>query len=120
MSSQGTKGITRIVNAFFFSLKGFKAAYVNEAAFRQELFLSLVLIPTAFWLGETGLEKAILIATVLIVLMVELLNSGIEAVVDRVGTDHHELSGIAKDVGSAAVFVSLLNVLLVWGLILLL
>ncbi|MCG8324988.1 MAG: diacylglycerol kinase [Thiotrichales bacterium] len=119
MASQGTTGLTRIINAFFFSMQGIKAAYSNEAAFRQELFLTLVLLPLGLWLGETGLEKAVLIGTLFLVLIVELLNSGIEAAIDRIGPEHHELSGIAKDIGSASVFMSLLNVVVVWVLILL-
>ncbi len=117
MGSQSVTGLRRVINAFFFSMKGLRAAYVNEAAFRQELMLSIFLIPAALWLGETGLEKALLTSTVLLVLIVELINSGIEAVVDRFGGEHHELSGMAKDVGSAAVFIALANVVLVWVLI---
>ena len=119
MASQGTRGLKRIIHAFCFSMKGFKAAYKNEEAFRQEVFLSIILIPAGLWLGQNGLERAILTASVLLVLMVELLNTGIEVVVDRVGKEHHELSGMAKDIGSAAVFVSLMNVLLVWLLVIL-
>ena len=117
MASQGTTGLTRIIKAFFYSMKGIKAAWVNEAAFRQELFLAIVLLPIGLWLGDGGLEKAMLVTTLFIVLIVELLNSGIEAVVDRVGTEHHELSGMAKDIASASVFMSLLNVVVVWGLV---
>ena len=110
-------GLKRIVNATFFSVAGLRAAWRNEAAFRQECLLALVLTPTALWLGQTGAERALLIATVWLVLIVELLNSAVEAVVDRVGTDHHKLSGRAKDLGSAGVFVSLLLALVVWALI---
>ena len=99
-------------------MQGIKAAFVNEAAFRQELILALILLPLAIWLGETGLEKAVLISSLLLVLIVELMNSGIEAIVDRIGSERHELSGRAKDIGSAAVLISLINVVAVWGLVL--
>lgn len=117
MASQGTTGLTRIIKAFFYSMQGIKAAFVNEAAFRQELALVVVLFPIGLWLGETGLEKAVLTGVLILVLIVELLNSGIEAAIDRIGPEHHELSGIAKDIGSASVFMSLLNVVVVWGLV---
>ena len=117
MGKPGNTGLRRIINATFFSLAGLRAAWRNEAAFRQESLLCAVLIPTAFWLGETAVERSLLIGVCLLVLVVELLNSGIEAVVDRVGAEHHELSGQAKDLGSAAVFVSLALVLVVWGLV---
>ncbi len=118
MATQGTKGLKRILKAFSFSVKGLKASYKNEAAFRQELFLSIILIPLALWLGETGVEKAVLISVVLLVLIVELFNTGIEAIVDRIGKEHHVLSGMAKDVGSAAVLIALINVCVVWILVL--
>ena len=102
----------------FYSFRGFSAAFRNEAAFRQELGLAVVLAPIGIWLGTTGVERALLVGSLLLVLMVELLNSGIEAVVDRVGLERHELSGMAKDIGSAAVFVSLMNVLVIWALVL--
>lgn len=110
-------GFRRIVNATFFSFAGLKAAWRNEAAFRQEVLLALVLTPTAFWLGRSAVERALLVGTCWLVLIVELLNSAVEATVDRVGTDHHKLSGRAKDLGSAAVFVSLMLTLLVWVLV---
>ena len=116
MKKQNT-GLRRIVNATFFSLAGLRAAWRHEAAFRQECLLALVLTPTAFWLGRTAVERSLLIGTVWLVLIVELLNSAVEAVVDRVGTDHHKLSGQAKDLGSAGVFVSLLLTLIVWTMI---
>ena len=118
MASQGPKGITRIVKATQYSWQGFKAAFHNEEAFRQEIFLAVILIPLGFYLGSTGLEKALLISVILIILIVELLNSGIEAIVDRVSTDHHELSGRAKDIGSAAVLLSLVNAAVVWAFVL--
>jgi diacylglycerol kinase (ATP) len=111
-------GLKRVWNAMFYSFRGFSAAFRNEAAFRQELGLAVVLTPIGIWLGTTGVERALLVGSLLLVLMVELLNSGIEAVVDRVGLERHELSGMAKDIGSAAVFVSLMNVVVVWALVL--
>ena len=116
MKKQNT-GIKRVVNATFFSIAGLRAAWRNEAAFRQECVLAAVMTPAAFWLGQTAVERALLIGTVWLVLIVELLNSAVEATVDRVGTDHHKLSGRAKDLGSAGVFVSLALVLLVWSMI---
>ena len=109
----------RIVRATRYSLAGLRSAIRDEAAFRQELILALVLIPVAVWLGDNGIERALMIASLLVVLIVELLNSAIEAVVDRIGTEPHDLSGRAKDLGSAAVFISLIMVPVVWGLVLL-
>lgn len=100
-----------------FSTQGLVAAWKNEAAFRQELTLVALLLPVAIWLGQNALERAVLIGCLLLVVLVELLNSAIEAAVDRHGEQLHELSGRAKDMGSAAVFVSLVLVALVWGLI---
>ena len=117
MGKPGNTGLRRIVNATFFSMAGLRAAWLHESAFRQETVLCAVLIPTAFWLGQTAVERSLLIGSCLLVLIVELLNSGVEAVVDRVGEEQHRLSGRAKDLGSAAVFVSLALVLVVWGLI---
>lgn len=107
-------GIKRIMTAGGYSLKGLIAAYRHEAAFRQEAWLAMVLIPVALWLGQTWPEKALLIAPVMLLLMVELLNSAIEAVVDRIGDEYHELSGRAKDMGSAAVFLAMGLLLLTW------
>tara|TARA_R110002072_G_scaffold64_13_gene470 strand:+ start:7210 stop:7608 length:399 start_codon:yes stop_codon:yes gene_type:complete len=118
MANQETKGLMRIVNATIYSAQGFRAAFAHEEAFRQELYLALVMLPLGLWLGQSGMEKALLMSALMIVLIVELLNSGIEAVVDRVGLEHHELSMRAKDIGSAAVSLSLLNVVVVWGLVL--
>lgn len=118
MSAQGPKGLDRILKATVYSMKGIRYTFINEAAFRQELGLAVFLFPLGLWLGETGVEKALLTGVLLIVLIVELLNTGIELVVDRFGGEHHLLSGHAKDVGSAAVFFSLWNVVLVWVLIL--
>jgi diacylglycerol kinase (ATP) len=118
MSKPGNTGLTRIINAAGYSWLGLKAAFKHEAAFRQELALCVVLIPTGLWLGQSGIERALLIGSLLLVLTVELLNSAIEAVVDRFGGEQHELSGRAKDIGSAAVFIALLNVIVVWALVL--
>jgi diacylglycerol kinase (ATP) len=100
----------------FFSFAGLRTAW-NEPAFRQECLLCVLLIPAGIWLGQNAVERALLLGSCLLVLIVELLNTAVEFVVDRVGTDHHRLSGHAKDVGSAAVFMSLLLVVVVWGLI---
>lgn len=118
MSSQGNTGLERLFKAFGYSMQGLASAFKNEAAFRQETVLALVLIPLGIYLGETGLEKALLVSVIILVLLVELINSGMEAVVDRFGGEHHELSGRAKDVASAAVLMALINVLIVWGFIL--
>ena len=115
MAKPGKTGITRIINATRYSAQGLASAWKNEAAFRQELALVVVLLPGAFWLGQTALERAVLIGTLLLVLIVELLNSAVEAAIDRHGEEHNELSGRAKDMGSAAVAISLLLVLFTWG-----
>jgi len=117
MGKPGNTGLRRIINATFFSMAGFRAAWRDEAAFRQELLLCIVLVPAAFWLGRTAVERSLLIGSCLIVLIVELLNTGIENVVDRFGEERHRLSGQAKDMGSAAVFVSLMLTLVIWSLI---
>lgn len=113
----GNTGITRIIRATFFSVAGLRVTWRNEAAFRQECMLALVLTPTAFWLGRNAVERSVLIGSVWLVLIVELLNTAVESIVDRVGTDHHQLSGQAKDQGSAGVFVSLMLMFLVWVLV---
>jgi len=115
MAKKGATGLQRIINAGGYSIKGLKAAWSGEAAFRQEVFLSLILMPIGLYLGDGPVEKVLLAGVCLIVLIVELLNSAIEAVVDRIGDEYHLLSGQAKDTGSAAVFVSLMLVVLVWG-----
>ena len=112
-------GMTRLFKAFWNSMKGFVGVYRHEAAFRQELLLAVVLIPLGLYLGHTGLERALMVGSMLLVLLVEILNSSIEAVVDRIGLERHELSGLAKDLGSAAVFLSLVMAAVTWGLILL-
>lgn len=117
MKKHPKTGLTRIVYATIFSLAGLRAAWRNEAAFRQECLLAAVLIPLGLWLGQNAAERALLVGSVWLVLIVELLNTAIESAVDRVGTEHHELAGRAKDQGSASVFLSMLLTLLVWGLI---
>ena len=116
---KGKKGMQRVVNALQYSLAGLRAAFSGEDAFRQEIFLAAVLIPLAFFLPVSGIGRALMVASVLLVLIVELLNSAIEATVDRVSLDRHHLSKRAKDIGSAAVFIALLNVVLVWACVLL-
>lgn len=111
------KGLVRLWNAMFYSFAGLIAAWKNETAFRQEAALCAVLIPAAFWLGSNITQKALLIGSCLLVLIVELLNSAVETVVDRVSLDKNELSARAKDLASAAVFVSLVTTAAVWGLI---
>lgn len=117
MVQPGKTGLRRIVNATSFSLAGLRTAWRDEAAFRQELLLAVVLVPAGLWLGRTAVERALLIGSCLLVLIVELLNTSIENVVDRVGHEPHRLSGQAKDLGSAAVFMSLVLMLVTWGLI---
>lgn len=117
MNKPSRTGLSRIFWATIYSYKGIKAAWVNEAAFRQELCLMLLMLPLAFLLGETAEQRILLIIPCLIVVIVELINSAIEAVVDRIGPEHHTLSGQAKDMGSAAVFFSLMVVFSAWGLI---
>jgi diacylglycerol kinase (ATP) len=114
MGKTGATGITRIIHAAGYSWLGFKAAYRNEAAFRQELWLGIVLVPAGIYLGETVLDKAILVSSILFVLVVELLNSAIESIVDRIGNEPHELSGRAKDMGSSAVFLSITITIIIW------
>lgn len=115
---KGKTGLARIWNAFFHSLDGFAAAFRHEDAFRQEVLLALALVPIALAVPASGTDKAIMVASVLLVLMVELLNSGIEAVTDRISLDEHVLAKRAKDMGSAAVMLSLINVPVVWLLVL--
>jgi diacylglycerol kinase (ATP) len=112
------QGLVRLFRAFGNSYKGFAGAFREEAAFRQELALAVVVVPLGLWLGRSGIEKALLVAPMLLVLIVELLNSAIEAAIDRIGPEHHQLSGLAKDIGSAAVFLSMLLLVTVWALVL--
>ena len=115
MAKPGATGITRIINATGYSMKGLKSAWINEAAFRQELLLILLLMPLAFWIGDSLNEILLPVCISWLVVIVEVLNSAVEAVVDRIGSEHHELSGRAKDLGSAAVFIALALNALVWG-----
>jgi diacylglycerol kinase (ATP) len=116
---KGKTGLQRVLNATRYSLEGLAAAARHEDAFRQELFLAAVLVPLGLWLGNDGVERALLAGSVLIVLVVELLNSAIEATVDRVSLEDHQLAKRAKDLGSAAVMMSLAAVAVVWLLVLL-
>ena len=116
---KGQTGLRRIWNAFSYSLSGLHAAYLNADAFRQESLLAAVMIPIALVLPLSGVGKALMIASVLLVLVVELLNSAIEAAIDRISLDRHRLSKRAKDIGSAAVLIALINVLATWSLVLL-
>ena len=116
---KGKTGLKRLINAAGYSLDGFKAAFVHEDAFRQEVFLTLILIPLALYLEPLAINRALMIGSLFLVLIVELLNSAVEAVVDRVSIERHALAKRAKDIGSAAVFVAIANVVVVWLLILL-
>jgi len=118
MANQNAKGLKRLINACYFSIAGFKATWTHEEAFRQEVLLFVVTTPLAIWLGETAIEKLLLIGSIVLVMLVELLNSAVETVVDRVGLERHELSGRAKDIGSAAVMLSLAWAAITWTLIL--
>ena len=114
MPKPGHTGLHRVIKATDYSWQGFQAAWKNESAFRQEVTIGLVLLPLAFVIGESMLQVAVLISMLAVVLITELLNSAVEAVVDRVGDEYHDLAGRAKDMGSAAVFVSLALVVIVW------
>jgi diacylglycerol kinase (ATP) len=111
-------GITRLLRAFGYSFQGFRHAWREEAAFRQEVGLSLLVIPAGLYLGRSGVERAMLVSPMLLILVVEILNSAVEAVVDRSGTERHPLAGMAKDMGSAAVMLSFALLGTVWLLIL--
>ncbi|KAB2310117.1 diacylglycerol kinase [Betaproteobacteria bacterium SCN2] len=115
---KGRTGLARVWNALFYSIDGLKAAIRHEDAFRQELLLTLVCIPLALWLEPDAIGRALMIAVLFLVLIVELINSAIEAVVDRVSLENHHLAKRAKDIGSAAVLLSLINVVVVWGVVL--
>jgi diacylglycerol kinase (ATP) len=115
---KGKTGLRRVYNALGYSAAGMRAAYVCEDAFRQEVHLAVVLIPLALYLQVSGIGRALMIGSILLVLMVELLNSAIEATVDRISLEHHLLAKRAKDIGSAAVFFALANVLVVWACVL--
>ncbi len=113
----GETGIKRLISATRYSLKGFRFAWINEAAFRQEIILCIFMLPLAIWIGGDATQRSLLIACCLLVLITELLNTGIEAVVDRIGHEYHDLAGSAKDLGSAAVLISLVLTVITWGLI---
>ena len=113
------RGLLRVLRALWASANGLMGAFREEAAFRQELALAVLVIPLALWLGHSGVERALLIAPMLLILIVELLNSAIEATVDRIGFERHQLAGLAKDIGSAAVFMSFVLLITVWLLVLL-
>ncbi|MEY4768587.1 MAG: hypothetical protein RL637_1226 [Pseudomonadota bacterium] len=119
MKPTKASGFSRLIKATRYSIAGFKAAWQNEAAFRQECGLLLIAIPLAWWLGNTGLDRVLLIGSVLSVMIVELINSAIEAVVDRIGAEIHPLSARAKDLGSAAVLLSLIWAIIIWIIFLL-
>ena len=115
---KGKTGIKRLANAFTYSVAGTLAAFKHEDAFRQEVILSTILIPLAIYLGQTAIEQALMITSILLIIIVELLNSSVEATVDRISVKRHKLSKRAKDIGSAAVFFSLINAAVIWFLIL--
>ena len=115
---KGKTGLRRVWNALHYSMDGLRAAYVGEDAFRQEVLLAAILIPLAFVLPVSWGGRAVMVASVLLVLIVELINSAIEAVVDRVSLDRHHLSKRAKDIGSAEVILEMINVAVVWGCVL--
>jgi diacylglycerol kinase (ATP) len=116
MGKTGATGLRRIINAFGYSMKGLRAAFKYESAFRQETALLIIFLPLAILLGQSIVDYSILIGSLLLVMIVELLNSALEAVVDRVSDEHHKLAGRAKDMGSAAVFIALLNVIVIWSM----
>jgi len=116
---KGKTGLKRLLNAFRYSCSGIKEAYRNEDACRQETLLAAILLPLAFWLDATAVGRALMIGSVLLLLIVELLNSAIEATVDRISLDDHRLAKRAKDIGSAAVLITIINLVLVWLLVLL-
>jgi len=118
MTYYNEKGVKRFINAILFSIKGFKAAWKHEEAFRQEVLAFIIAVPSAFWLTDNNIERILLIASVVLVMIVELINSAVEAVVDRIGVEYHELAGRAKDIGSAAVMLSIMLAIATWSLIL--
>jgi diacylglycerol kinase (ATP) len=116
---KGKTGLRRLLNAFFYTLDGLRAAYRHEDAFRQEIWLAAIMIPLALILPATNLGRAMMMTSVLLVLIVELINSAIEAAIDRISLENHTLSKRAKDIGSAAVMLALINVIVTWALVLL-
>lgn len=115
---KGKTGLKRLINAFGYSIAGTLAAFKHEDAFRQEAILTVILIPVALYYGQTSIEQTLMISSLLLIIIVELLNSSIEATVDRISVKHHKLAKRAKDIGSAAVFFSLINAAAIWFLIL--
>lgn len=115
---KGKKGLTRLWNALGYSRDGIGAAWTNEAAFREEILLAAVTIPLAFYLGKNGVERALMIGAILLILIVEILNSAVEAVVDKASPEKSELAKRAKDMGSAAVLFSLINAAVIWACVL--
>jgi diacylglycerol kinase (ATP) len=115
---KGKTGLTRVWNALFYSIDGLRAAYRHEDAFRQEVWLAILLVPGALFLPASGIGHALMVGSVLLVLVVELINSAIEAAIDRISLENHRLSKRAKDIGSAAVLISLVNVFATWSLVL--
>jgi diacylglycerol kinase (ATP) len=115
---KGKTGLRRLINAFGYSIAGTLAAFKHEDAFRQEVILTAILTPVAIYYGETAIDQALMIGSLLLIIIVELLNSSIEAAVDRISVKHHKLAKRAKDIGSAAVFFSLINAAVIWFLIL--
>ena len=115
---KGKTGLRRLINAFCYSIAGTLAAFKHEDAFRQEVVLAVVLTPVALYFGETAIHQALMISSLLFIIVVELLNSSIEATVDRISVKHHKLAKRAKDIGSAAVFFSLINAAVIWFLLL--
>ena len=115
---KGKAGLRRLMNAFGYSIAGTLAAFKHEDAFRQEVILAVVLTPVALYFGETAIHQALMIGSLLFIIIVELLNSSIEATVDRISVKHHKLAKRAKDIGSAAVFFSLINAAIIWFLLL--
>ncbi|MGE0581351.1 MAG: diacylglycerol kinase [Steroidobacteraceae bacterium] len=118
MERDKPRGVMRVLRAFAFSASGLAGAFREEAAFRQELLFAIVAIPLGLWLGRSGIERALLVAPVLLILVVELVNSAIEATVDRIGPERHRLAGLAKDIGSAAVFMAFVLWAATWALVL--
>lgn len=119
MAPKQNKGLTRIYIAFFYSMAGLMSAWKNEAAFRQEFVIAVILIPIAFWLGQNAFQIGLLLLPIFIVLITELLNSAIESAINRISEEQHILSKQAKDIASAAVFISLMLFVLIWGLVIL-
>ena len=118
MALKNNTGVKRLLNACRFSWQGLRVCYRYEEAFRQEVWLLLVAVPLAIWLGETAIERVLLIGSLLVLLIVELLNSAVEAAIDRIGSEQHPMSGRAKDMGSAAVLLAIIHVVLVWFFVL--